>query len=366
MSKNKLIKHIEKNAYGISIVAIVLLLVIFLVSISFSFSINKVLSGKIQEAKENAIPSKLQLSVIDCDGCSDVSFIVEAIKKQNVEITNEEKLSSNDARAKELISKYNIQKLPSVLVFGEIDNGKVSFDNFDENDDAMVLSTIAPPYLDTAQNRLKGVVFIIELVDSSCTECSNLDSVLASFVEAGIVIGNKETLEYNSDEGEDLINEYGLIQAPAMLFSEDIEEYEGMKEIFAQLDSVNKKGFYAIHSLMPPYRNLTTGKIDGIVDLIMLTDNSCTNCYDVTVNKQILQGLGLVLDNENTYDVSSTKGKQLISQYDIKKVPTILVSSEASIYGSFVQAWKAVGDVHSDGWFIMRKPENMGDVVSTT
>jgi len=51
-----------------------------------------------------------------------------------------------------------------------------------------------------------------------------------------------------------------------------------------------------------------------------------------------------------------------VSKYNIQKVPVILLSPEAKEYDSFINAWKPVGSVESDGWFVMRKPEALGTV----
>ena len=50
---------------------------------------------------------------------------------------------------------------------------------------------------------------------------------------------------------------------------------------------------YILSSPSPPYKDLTQNKIIGLVDLTMLTDDSCSNCYDVNTNKQILAGFGM-------------------------------------------------------------------------
>jgi heme/copper-type cytochrome/quinol oxidase subunit 2 len=44
----------------------------------------------------------------------------------------------------------------------------------------------------------------------------------------------------------------------------------------------------------------------------------------------------------------------------------ILLSPEARFYNSFVQAWKQVGDVENDGWFVMKHPEVLGVVKDLT
>ena len=63
---------------------------------------------------------------------------------------------------------------------------------------------------------------------------------------------------------------------------------------------------------------------------------------------------------ENTYDISSKEGKELIARYKITKIPIIILSPDASAYPSFISAWDGVGTKETNGWFIMRNPELLG------
>ena len=144
-----------------------------------------------------------------------------------------------------------------------------------------------------------------------------------------------------------------------MLISNEVNYYEDVKQQMQQL-AEEKQGFYALHAVSPPYRDLEQGKIVGIVNIILLTDSSCAGCYDVKINEQILARLGVFVKESVSYDLSSKEGKALVSKYKIEKAPIILLSPEASAYPVFVQAWQSVGSTEDDGWYVMRKPENLG------
>ena len=364
---SKLEKKVQKDPYKIVSILLGALLVIFIINLIFISSSGSILKEKAGVIKEANKPIKIELSLIDCNGCSNISSVIESIKNKNVDVLNEESFDYLSNQAKDLIEKYGIKKLPSVLIFGEIDSDKVSFDSFKLNDDALVLDDVSAPYFDLLTNEIKGKVEIIEIVDSSCDKCISLSSIPLGLAEAGVFMSDWKKIEYGSEEGKKLVSEFGIKHIPTLLISKDIDYYETIKQSLAQLDLEEKQGFYTIHSILPPYRDLTKNKVVGLVDLIMLKDNSCSNCYDVTSNKQILQRLGIVVNNENTYDISSAKGKDLISKYNIEKVPIIILSPEADVYDLFVSAWEQVGSEESDGWFVMRKPEGLGtikDIVS--
>ena len=95
--------------------------------------------------------------------------------------------------------------------------------------------------------------------------------------------------------------------------------------------------------------------------MVYLTKDNCSVCYDVSVNKNILLRFGLNLNKENTYDINSPEGKQLVQKYNIKKVPIIILSPDAKYYPSLEKAWKSVGTIENDGLFVMRNPEVIGN-----
>ena len=357
---SELKSRIEKNSFNYASILLVILLIIVVVNVFYAFSTNSVLKEKVSEIKEFKRAAEIELVVINCDGCSDVAAIIENIKSKNVNVNKEEILNKNNDRAKSLIGAYSINKLPSVLVFGEVN--KININNFALKDDALVLSKVNAPYFELNDNEIKGEVSLISIKDSSCEKCADLNSLGFGFIEAGVSIKDWKTFEYDSLEAKEFIDKFKLDKVPSVLISEDVDYYEEVKQGLTQLGAVNKQGYYILHSLIPPYRDLSKNEIVGLVRLVMIKDKSCSECYDVSVNKDILARLGVAIADEKEYDITSADGKNYISNYDIKKVPMILLSPEAKEYVNFVSAWENVGSLEKDGWFVMREPENLGKV----
>ena len=115
MDKSKQLHKVEVLLY----ILLVLLVVMFVTNLVL---INK-LSSTEQEAPEPLPQPKVQLFSIaaDCEECTDISSVVESIKQTGVEVTEEQSLRAEDAKAKELIEKYSIEKLPTVVVLGEVE-----------------------------------------------------------------------------------------------------------------------------------------------------------------------------------------------------------------------------------------------------
>jgi len=320
-----------------------------------------------EAAKELLRPAGLEATKIllsNCKECFDIETALESIKKQNINITKEKTIYLNQNDAKKLVDKYSIKKIPALIISGEVNKTgqlKAFFESVGDFPDekTMIFTNLKPPYYDLSLGKVIGKVSVINIVDSSCKECVPLSQVVTSLKQSGVAVTEEKSYEYTSKEGIDFINKFNVSRIPAILISNEIDYYEDVKEQMQQLTE-EKHGFYALHATAAPYRDLEQGKIVGIVNIVLLTDSSCTGCYDVKINEQILASLGVFVKESVSYDISSKEGKALVSKYSIEKAPIILLSPEASAYPVFVQAWQSVGSTEEDGWYVMRKPENLG------
>ncbi|MBI4170968.1 MAG: hypothetical protein HY514_04685 [Candidatus Aenigmarchaeota archaeon] len=341
-----------------------------------NFSLIATRSEKVQEVvkltEQQNQPAKLELTKIaasSCRDCFDIDAVVENLKKSNVNVTSEKTVDFSSSEAKQLIAQYNIEKLPTVIVLGEVNKSTVTqlwnqnwnVEMKDGTQVSSVYSAVAPPYVDAASGDVKGLVALTHILDESCPTCADLTQVINFFKQNGVKFLSEKTINYDSPEAKELISKFGVQKVPALVISKDVLEYPAVAQAWPQLNATEKQGFYALHTTVPPYRDLATDKIEGLVKVTYLNDSTCANCYDVQVNGQILErNFGLVIANETTIDISSDSGKALLKQYSITKVPIMLASPDAKLYAVFAQVWPQVGDVASDGWFVMRKPEVLG------
>ncbi len=326
---------------------------------------------KVAEAKEimeeELRPAELSVIKItqdNCDSCFDIEEAITELSNQNVKIENEETISSSSPQGKELISKYNIKKLPTIIVSGEISKSEQLVNYFEQKGEVLesefIYNSLTPPYFEVLSNQIKGNVQIKHLIDSSCEKCVDLTPISSTLAEQGLFIQDENFIEYNSQEGQELISKFDIKEIPAVLISEEVDYYPEIKDALLQSGANKKNGFYAVHSTLPPYRDLSQNKIVGLVDVVYLTKEDCPVCYDVSVNRNILLRFGMVLDEEKTLDINSQEGKQLVQKYGIKKVPIIIMSPDSEYYSSLVQVWKSVGTIENDGWFVMRNPDAIG------
>src|SRR3989344_6978146 len=119
----------------------------------------------------------------------------------------------------------------------------------------------------------------------------------------GVSISESKEVEWNSAEGKELLKKFSTTKAPALLISEDISEYKLIPALMKnQLNATISSGWFAMSAFKAPYREVSSEKVVGLAELILLKDSSCAECYDVKVNKNILARFGIAFAEEKTID----------------------------------------------------------------
>lgn len=311
----------------------------------------------VAEAKERAVPAKIALTAVTdkkCPQCFDISEILTSLKSGKVNITKEENLDISSKEAQKILSSYAVSRVPAIIVTGELN--KTSLGQFEENNGALIFSGVKAPYTDVPTKRIVGIVAATQLVDSSCQLCSDLDTTMAELKKIA-AIGKERMVEFASAEGKALAGKYRIEKIPALLLSEDISLYPEVTQEWESIGTIEPDGMHVLRETGMPYTNATTGKITGLVSLVMINDSSCRACYDVALHKSILRRYGVAIKDEKSIDISSSEGKKLIEKYSISAAPTIVLSPEAKGYEQFVRVWPQVGTIEADGSFIFRKIE---------
>ena len=346
------------NNYRLFVGLSVLLAIILLFSIIQTFSINSALKDKTEKAKELAKPAKIELSVIrnsKCADCFDVSQVVQYIKSGKVEVASETNVEFDSAEGKQLIAKYNLEKIPNVVVTGEID--KANLEGFEKKNEALLFNQIPAPYTNATSGEIKGRITLTSINDSTCSKCADLNVLINQMKSSGIKITEQTNVNSNTDEGRLLTARYNLGFVSTIILSKDAKAYPIINQAWEQLGTIESDGSYVLRTVYPPYINLTTGNLRGLVEITYLTDKSCTECYNVSTHRQILtspQTFGIHLDKEMTVDAGDAAGKQLIAKYNITQVPIVILSSEVSVYPAS-QALDQFFSVEKDGSYIFRK-----------
>ena len=343
-----------KNAF---IVSVILLGVLLVINIILTFDLNRDLKKNNQAAQEKLKPAKIELALIKnskCNDCFDISTVVSLIKNSKVNITKENIVEFNSKEGKDIIKKYDIQKIPALVITGEVE--KVSIQGLEKKGDTLLFTQINPPYTNAMTGKIEGRVTLYYLKDSKCKKCNDMALLINQIKGAGVKIYEEKNIEAESSEGKELIKKYNIGFVPAIILSKDAGVYGIVQQAWPQIGTKEPDGTYVLRLVYPPFINLTTTKIRGLVGITYLKDKSCTECYDINLHKEILtsqQSFAIRLDNEEIYDVNDAKGKEIVAKYNITQVPTTILSDEVSAYPSS-QALKQFFSVEKDGSYVFR------------
>ncbi len=338
-----------------------LLAILVLVNVYITFSMGQIANEFQAESEETTRAAKIDLITItesSCTDCFDISTIVNGIKKANVEVTSEQTLEYSDETAQALIEKYGIEKIPTVIVTGEIEKQGSQIANLEKVDDALIFTNLDPVYVETSSGDYRGRVQVQLITKDDCEQCYDMSGFVKA-ISSLLSISDEETISL--EDATELIAEYGLTELPAIILSGDLALYP---ETLAKLEAL---GTYDGEDLIltakqnPPYWDLTSSEVIGLVSVTYLTDDSCEDCYDVNIHNTVLTNYGVYIAEETTTDISSKEGKKLLEDYNITKVPTIIVSKELIDYSSIIKVWEDVGTVEEDGSYVFREL----DLVST-
>lgn len=249
-------------------------LLAFLLLINFAQII--VLNGRFQKEiarqREAARPANLTLTEIlpaNCSSCQGALPLLEALKKQGVKIEKEDKLSPSDSIAQQLIKQYRIEKIPSLIVKGELEkeniakffNGRGQVEN-----GVFIAQSLTPPYFDLKQNKVVGeITSITFLKDPTCSECYDVSKNEQILANAYMVKPVKsQTLDISSPQGRTLLARYRITLIPAFILDGDLSPYSGLQQVWPQVGTKEYDGAYVFRQgvkLMGAYKDLSTGQL---------------------------------------------------------------------------------------------------------
>jgi len=344
-----------RNATGIALVVLTLILLLNTYSI---LKLSKEVNSITEKNREAEKPVSVNVALLGCSGTECVKLDQELTAlKTNSKLKIEEEKSYTKETAKDLITKYSIKRLPAIVVTSS-NLDKFSLDGYVKSNDALVFETIQVPYEDAVTGKVVGLVTSTVISEASCKECPKLSLIVNNLEQAGVVISEKRNL--NADEAKDLLVTYNITKLPSLILSSEFSNYE-LASNWQLLDHIAVDKNYVLDLQSPPYYDLKTKKIPGLVTVTTINDAICTNCYNATqVHLPIILRFGVYVKNEKSLDASSAEAVQLIQKYKITSLPTVLMSKEAVDYTGLVNAWKDVGSIESDNVMIFRKNEILG------
>jgi hypothetical protein len=199
------------------------------------------------------------------------------------------------------------------------------------------------------------------IIPSNCDECGDLSDYKKMILAQKVEVLEDVIFSADSERGNTLITEYGIERLPALIMtaSQKIDK----KNIDTLPQGARAVGDNALvwEDGYPPYLDVGSSEVQGLVSVIYLTNNSCVECYGVVdVQRPILQRFGVVFASEQSIDASSREGKSIIDEYGIQSLPTIVLSPEIDRYTALKNVWSQVGTIEEDGSYVFRELGALG------
>lgn len=245
-----------------------LILLVIILAIIFGDKIKVRFFSKNEETNPSA--AKVRITIITsrtCQECWDVNLFLSALKQNNIKEIGQETLYFEDKLAKDLVAKYNITRIPTVLIAGELNkdqNLQQIWANLGEIiDNVFVFRQVIPPYIEVASGELKGKFFVTFLTVQSCAECYDVNLHQNALLNLGLDAKDAKTVDVASDEGQELVKKYNIKAAPTILLSGDLGEYRGLSQVWPTVGEITQDGTYIFTEVkqMGTYKDLGKNKV---------------------------------------------------------------------------------------------------------
>ena len=343
MHSNNKANKAEKNSSsstGIILFFGVFILIVAIYNLAQTSSFGLMIDKSITMAKESAIPPMIGIVTItpkDCADCYDINEVVDAIKSSGANITANKELDMSSEEAINAIAKYGVKKIPAVIVVGEINKSKQLNSKLSKlgevAGDSYIITAQEPPYIDTVTCDIKGKVTFIYLKTLQCEKCLGLSQVYDQLLELNIKFKSRVELDADSREGRRLIGAYSIKKVPTIIMDKELSEYPEITDSWPQLGTIESDGAYVVRTINAPYYSLEKNRVMGSISLAVLKDESCEECYNAKeFHTPILQRMGITINNSEDIDVSSNDGKMMVKDYNITKIPTIILKGDVAEY----------------------------------
>ncbi|MEK7131617.1 MAG: hypothetical protein AAB797_02700 [Patescibacteria group bacterium] len=194
---------------------------------------------------------------------------------------------------------------------------------------------------------------LIIITSADCKDCFDLKPVLTQIEKENVKINSRQELDQASDEGKQLIAKFAIKKLPTFLLSGELAKDSVLAAFFSQAGDINE-GVFVFRQVGGPYADTATGKIKGRTKLTLITDITCTKCYDVAQHEIILGQFGINASSK-VVDVKSALGQSLVKAYLINMVPAFVLTGDIKEYPSLMSVWSQVGIVANDGAYVFTK-----------
>lgn len=293
-----------------------------------------------------------------CSGkCFYTGYVLDYLNTFDLNLTINERYIEDSEEDQELIDELGVTKLPVVILRENIQGLEKDLKKFNKKNDILFLESPQPPFYYIPNNEILGFVQYIYIKDRECEECSKLGELLTDMAwKMGVGFSEEKNLYFDNEEAIEIIKKYNITKLPVVIFKGALLEYPTIAKTWENIGSIESDGALVLRKIKPPYKNPQTGEVEGFIDVTLLIDKTCKDCYDPEKAVELLkEKYELVLGETSIIDFKSAEGKKLIEKYSIPKVPSFIFSEDAKLYPGLMLEWEKYGIVSADDKLILTK-----------
>lgn len=208
--------------------------------------------------------------------------------------------------------------------------------------------------VETIEAERPANIEIISITAPDCADCFNLAPFIETIKELNVKVENEEILNLSDNEAQKLIKQFNITKVPVVLVRGEIKKDKTLESFWNKIGKIEEDVFILTQNGVP-YVLAATGEVKGRVQITLITDSTCTECYNVAVHESILKRFGLSMQDKNIAEVNSPDAQQLINKYNIQFVPMFVLIGDVAAYQSLRSIWSSLGTVEEDGAYIFRE-----------
>ncbi|HQT44879.1 MAG TPA: hypothetical protein PLO51_02795, partial [Candidatus Micrarchaeota archaeon] len=337
----------NKIILGVAVIAIVAILAFFALG-AFGKGQNNTPAPAVPATPTVTI---YKLTAPACTQCKSYDAQVAQIKSSAAGVTFSEKtLDGSSAEAKQVATQYGVTRAPAVIMTGATDKISAPYGWATKN--GVITSPVpAAPYLSISSGKVAGLVDAVIVYTPSCTQCIDLSNFTNTLKQNGVVFSSEKTIDAGTPEGQAYVQKYGVNSTPFLVLSEGFGAYGNLAPQWYNVGRMVGSD-YVMDVKLPPYYDLTTGQVRGLLTMTVISDKACADCSDLSVYKNIFENTGVKIDQFSTVDISDSAAVDLAKKYNVSKLPTFILSGDLAAYGPGFEASIQQGGTLSDGVFV--------------
>lgn len=348
----------------LGIVAVIVLLLIM--NIFFLWGLQKTASP--QPPAPTPIENKSELIAIvsnNCPKCVELAGLIDQLRQLDINFSERSIVFETDSEAKELVQKYGIQKLPGVVLKASPADFSLLSERWQvlgtvEDKNVLVLRELPPPFFDIASSTTKGLVEFWSISKTDCLDCTPAPKTI-SLAQLGLVFSKSNELNETDSEAQQLIERYSITKLPTVILSSEVKEYSRIASLLETGGDFSPDGTWVLRNPVPYYWDLNKNKKRGSLSLTRVTFADCNGCFALDQLEEFLvQNLSLKIASDQNLDWSTSEGKKFVSDYNISRIPTLVVSGEINAYKGLEEGWLSFGFVAANQQLVFAEHEKMG------